>query len=443
MLSGTIKSMTAKPARLFLVLAVAAFWVSCAGKPPVETQQIPEDLPQPEAAPLEKPEPAAEPIPEEIPEPEPDPETKPEPEEVPEPEGLVFIPADPPPLVPAPGVGTIQETRFPGSFLTGEDKNRLQNAFRAAYADGLLRGLPLAGVLGGDLVHGWPETEPSGWVQNWRSVMPVPNSWGIPSLILAIQGVGIAREMNRVFIVDGEILNYYGTSAGRNGANGDIGYGSPRGEKFFYKGGANSDGIANGIAQRFDHGLIVIDAQGQGSFLPEDPPSSGAELPPELGVFPEAPQNGNIRNAFLTAWGMALERNIELVPDGPGQYLSASRSGSSDAGTLRGLYIQTFNQRSVLLMLPEASGLPFHVRFLGPPFLEVLLLPKGRFLPGAEGLEPEEIGLEGEDDFTRRLMGGISLYGFPLTDPLPYRAGEDSPWQETQRFSRGWIRESR
>jgi hypothetical protein len=413
--------MTGKPVRLFLVLAVAVFWVACAGKPPVENQQILEDLPQPEAPSLEES----------------------DLEEAPEPEGLVFIPADPPPLILAPGVGMIQESRAPESFLTGEDKNRLRNAFQAAYVDGLLRGLPLTGVLGGDLVHGWPDTEPSGWVQNWRSAMPVPNSWGIPSLILAIQGVGIAREMNRVFIVDGEILNYYGTSAGRNGANGDIGYGSPRGEKFFYKGGAHSDGIANGIAQRFDHGLIVIDEQGQGNFLPEDPPSSGVEFPPELGVFPEAPQNGNIRNAFLTAWEMALERNIALVPDGPGQYLSASRPGSSDDGTLRGLYIQTFNQRGVLLMLPEVSGLPLHIRFLGPPFLEIFLLPKGRFLPGAEGLEPEEIGLEGKDNFTRRLMGGISLYGFPLTDPLPYRADEDSPWQETQRFSRGWIRGSR
>jgi hypothetical protein len=36
-------------------------------------------------------------------------------------------------------------------------------------------------------------------------------------------------------------------------------------------------------------------------------------------------------------------------------------------------------------------------------------------------------------------MEGIALYGFPLTDPLPYRAGEDSPWQEAQRFSRGWL----
>jgi hypothetical protein len=237
--------------------------------------------------------------------------------------------------------------------------------------------------------------------------------------------------MNRVFIVDGEILNYYGTSAGLKGANGDIGYGSPRGEQFFYN---------DGIAQRFDLGLIVIDGQGQGSFLPEEPPSSAPEPPPDLGVFQEAPRDGKARDAFLTAWKMALDRNIEMVPDGPGQYLSNSPNpGSSDAGELRGLYIQTFNQRGVLLMLPEAPGVPSHVRFVGQPFLEVFLSPKRR-LPGAEELEPGETMLNGGDGFARQILEGISLYGFPLTDPLPYRAGEDSPWQETQRFSRGWMR---
>jgi hypothetical protein len=397
--------MITKPARLFFVLFFTFWWVSCAGKPPVEVQQIPEAPLPPEAKP----------------------EGAPEPEESrgpgsagdlpvqPEQAGLVFIPVDPPPLVPAPGVGLISR----GASLSGEDRAALQDSFRAAYLDGLLKDLPLAGVLGSDQVHGWPDTNPSGWVQNWRSAGPVPNSWGIPSLILAIRGVESAREMGRVFIVDGEILDYYGISAGLNGANGDIGYGSPRGEKFVY----NADDGSTGIAQRFDHGLIVISGEGQGSFLPEEPPSLNREPPPELGSFPEAPENGEVRAAFLTAWKMALDRNIEMVPDGPGQYLSGfSRDPDSPgAGNLEGLYIQTFNRRGALLILPESPGLPRHVRFLGPPFLGAFVSPKG-------------------GDFVPQLREGIAKYGFPLTDPLPYRADEDSAWQETQRFSRGWLR---
>jgi hypothetical protein len=264
--------------------------------------------------------------------------------------------------------------------------------------------------------------------------MPASNSWGLPSLILAVQGIEIAQEMaqGRVFVVDGEILNYYGTSAGLGGANGNIGYGSPRGEKFFHD---------RGIAQRFEYGLIVIDEQGQGSFLPGAPPSRDAETPPDLGHFPGASENGKVRDAFLTAWIMALDRGIDMVPDGPGQYLPSQNGASQDAGRLKGLYIQTFNNRTVLLILPDAPGIPSHARFLGAPFLEAFLSAGGYPLPGAEALAPGETESGGGDGFTRQLIGGISLYGFPLTDPIPYRAGGDLPWQETQRFSRGWLRQ--
>jgi hypothetical protein len=425
--SSKIKGMKVKPFHLLFVLSLAfnCLWFSCAGEPPVEIPQIPEEIPRPEAEP-EEPEEAAVPVEEPAAEVEPEPVEEPEvvteaeepaePEPVAEPEepertgdflfplepvDLVFIPADPPALVYAPGVGTIiRETRVPGAPLTSEARVMLQNSFRAAYVDGLLRGLPLAGVLGGDQVHGWPDTNPLGWVQNWRSARPVFNSWGIPSLILAVQGVEASRQrtQSRVFIVDGEILNYYGISAGLNGANGNLGYGSPRGEKFFYNNNSN-----NSIAQRFDFGLIVIDQEGTGSFLPEEPPSGGLEPPPELGLFPELPLNENIRDAFLTAWKMAQDRNVEaMVPDGPGQYLSGFSGDPvfSDAGELGGLYVQTFNGRSALLILPEAPGVPLHARFLGSPFLDAFITREG-------------------EDFVRQLMGGISVYGFPLTDPMP------------------------
>jgi hypothetical protein len=428
--------MTARFFHLFFVLSLAlsCLCFSCAGKPPAEIPWPPEELPLAE------------------PEDEYEGEDKDRDEDGeqgvtgdflfhPEPVDLVFVPAGLPTLTPAPGVGTISRAaRDQGSSLSGEDRGALRDAFRAAYLDGLLKELPLAGVLGGDQVHGWPDANPSGWVQNWCSARPVPNSWGIPSLILAIRGMENPQEtaQDRVFIVDGEILDYYGISAGADGANGDVGYGSPRGEKFFY-----TSGINNGIAQRFDLGLIVIDEQGQGTFLPEEPPSVSVSPPEDLGIFPGAPRSEKVREAFLAAWKMALDRNIEaMVPDGPGQYLSVSSRDSAalGAGELGGLYIQTFNRRSALLVLPEASGIPLHARFLGHPFLDALLSPEGYSPPGTEALAPEEIRFSGGDGFARHLMRGISLYGFPLTDPLPYRADGDSPWQETQRFSRGWLR---
>jgi hypothetical protein len=409
----------------FLVLFLLAahfLWFSCAGKPAVEEpEQESGQLPQQEAFPGEEPAGLTEDF-----------------LSHPGPGDLIFLPASFPALMPAPGVGVVSRERR-GASLTSGERAALQDSFRAAYVDGLLRGLPLEGVLGGDQVHGWPETNPSGWVQNWRSARPVSNSWGISSLILAVQGVEIQKEMaqDRVFIVDGEILNYYGVSSGLGGANGDMGYGSPRGEKFAYN---------DGIAQRFDLGLIVIDQEGQGSFLPGEPPSAGLSPPPETGVFPGAPQADaeQVRDAFFTAWKMALDRNIEtMVPDGPGRYLSLSGAfldpASPESGEVKGVYIQTFNRRSALLILIESPVLPFHVRFITSPFLELLLFPERYSLQGSESLSPVDLTFRGEDDFARRLMGGIAFYGFPLTDPLPYKTEGDSSWQETQRFSTGFI----
>jgi hypothetical protein len=238
---------------------------------------------------------------------------------------------------------------------------------------------------------------------------------------------------DRVFTIQGEVLDHYGRSAGVNGANGDRGYGSPRGEEFFYNGS---------VAQRFELGLIIAGAQGKGSFLPGSPPSEGLIPPPEVGTFTPVPQtySNKIRDAFLTAWKMALDRNIEaMVPDGSGIYLSFSGDPWGIPGTVKGLYIQTFNNRTSLLALPDTLGIPLHARFITSPFLDILLFSEEYPLPG-NVLRPLEPSYSGGDRFTRRLMEGFALYGLPLSDPMPRRSGGDpAVWQEAQRFTRGWI----
>jgi len=354
---------------------------------------------------------------------------------------LVFIPGEFPSLEIPSGAGLVsRDRRNLAASLSEGEKAALTLSFRAAYVDGLLLGLPLAGVLGGDLVHGWPDSKPSGWAQNWRNTGSQADSWGLPSLVLAIQGFERETEHSRVFIVQGKILDQYGKNEGINRANGITGYGSPLGNEFFYDGKT---------AQRFDFGLIVIDREGKGAFIPEDPPSLGLELPSEIGAFQGlAASPEEVRSAFRTAWKTAVNRNIgaastgaasigALSPDGAVQYLSFSGGGNG----LRGIYIQSFNRRSVVLALPDSPILPSYPRIIASPFIDVLLAPHKNPLPGGENLKALEFKFSGTDDFCKALMGGFALYGIPLTDPVPV-IGDDQGGREAQRFSRGWIMES-
>ena len=142
---------------------------------------------------------------------------------------LLFIPSELPDLTIPPGVGTVsREPEEPAARLDPEGRQELTESFRAGYREALLRDLPLIGVLGGDLVHGWPREDPSVWVQNWRSSRPRPQSWGIPSLLLSLADIG----RRRVFTVSGAILDHYGRVNQETGANGAAGYGPPLGDTF-------------------------------------------------------------------------------------------------------------------------------------------------------------------------------------------------------------------
>jgi hypothetical protein len=167
----------------------------------------------------------------------------------------------------SPGVGVFtSDPRDPAWELEEEEREEISRSFRKAYAEALGRGLPLEGILGGDRVHAWPADTPLAWVQNWRIAEAYPNSWGLPNLVLAIRGF----EAGEVFIVRGPILDAYGKSRGRSGANGVAGYGPPLGEEFPYGAGADQ-GMAQGLAQRFGEGLIATDASGEAAFIPREP----------------------------------------------------------------------------------------------------------------------------------------------------------------------------
>ncbi|MDR1618672.1 MAG: hypothetical protein LBS06_06450 [Treponema sp.] len=368
---------------------------------------------------------------------------------------LRFVPDSLPGLRPALGAGLVtREQRDPGGALTTEERDRLSGGFKDAYVEGLLRGLSLEGVLGGDMVHGWPAAAPLAWVQNWRSGEGAPNSWAVPSLVLALRGL----THDRVFIVQGEMLDAYGKSAGRGGANGVSGYGAPRGGEFFHEGG---------VAQRFDYGLMKIGGEGT-VFIEEDPPSALAEAPEMPGGDRET------RERFRSAWKAAADRNYPLrSPDtnlvhigfgSPWIITAKSRDGSETAITLRGIWYQRYAGGQALLLLADAPELPPYPRLLVSPWLDAFLAAPEKRLPGAEfpdSVPPPEYRSGGDENFVRSLLDSIAFYGIPLSDrlPLPEPAAERPAdgetaapegaapastvrYYEAQRFSKGWMRDN-
>jgi len=355
---------------------------------------------------------------------------------------FVFI-IDPVPVLTAvPGVGFItRERRDLVSSLSDTEKAVLTDAFKDAYTDGLLRNQGLAGVLGGDQVHGWPEANPVSWAQNWQISEPKPNSWGLPSLFLAVSDREIMKENEqyRVFTVQGDVLDFYGRGAGVNGANGNTGFGSPRGQEFFYQGK---------IAQRFDHGLIVINEYGKGSFRIESPVSQEFEEFFEPGFYTGSVAV-EIHKAFVSAWKMAVDSGLAgegviPVPDGPVQFVPFTGDSffgeKKSGGEADGFYIQTYNNETAVLILPSniPAGLPRQARFLGSPFLGLLTM--GLPLAGTEEFLPAGFDTAFENDFLENLTTGLEIYGLPLTDPVFRTYTEEFSHVTEQRFTRGWIR---
>jgi hypothetical protein len=354
------------------------------------------------------------------------------------PEGVEFMPAPFSWPAAVPGVGAItRDQNDPGAKLAGEDRARLTESFRAAFIDGLFRDLPLVGALGGDFVHSWPSSAPLAWVQNWQIRDTVPgnrasNSWGIPSLVLAIRGI----DRDQAFIVRGAILDAYGKSAGLNNANGVMGYGAPRGNEFSYQ---------SGIAQQFDYGLIHVDAAGKSVFIPNEVPAFPAEeFPEDLGYFPGISGDENLRKAFRLAWQRGRNENAPpLIPDGPLQRIRFTKNPwglHTDTGEIRirELYFQTFNRGSALILLAISPDADFQARLLVFPFADAFLADAEHPIPGTDtSLAASFPELDSPGGFADTLLQGLEFYGLPLTDVFPQR--EENAFRKTQRFSLGWM----
>jgi hypothetical protein len=103
------------------------------------------------------------------------------------------------------------------------------------------------------------------------------------------------------------------------------------------------------------------------------------------------------------------------------------------------VYVQLFEEASIVFLLADSPALPFRVRVIRHPFTEALLASGRSRLPGAENLMPVEFTGMREDDTTwfSALLQGLALYGIPLTDELPHYG--DGAYRRAQRFSRGWM----
>lgn len=287
----------------------------------------------------------------------------------------------------APGAG------LPASFRSG-----LSEAFRLAYREASLRGIELNGALGGDLIHAWktsarkPEERGAAgagaYVQNWRGKESRPNSWGLGYLVLACAPVSVGR----VSLVRGPLLDAYGRGGGIGGANGIAGYGAPLGDEFR---------LAEGLAQRFEYGLLLVKDGGRFAFFPEESPSArgvpdgvGAAPPPDSAARFGAPE----AEAFRAGWVAAVNSGrIAMESDGPVFFAS---------GAWGSVWAQTFGSGLWALVLPvDPERLGSRAKILDRPFLESVRDRTGRSLDFGE-------------------------YGLPLTDSYPTTEGRAQQYEK-------------
>jgi hypothetical protein len=239
----------------------------------------------------------------------------------------------------------------------------LSAAFREAYQEAVLRGDPLRGTLGGDLIHLWkpparkndPSDRGGAFVQNWRGAAGGrANSWGLSGLVLAC----CPAAGSRVVLVKGAILDAYGRGLGIGGANGVAGYGAPLGDEF---------PLPEGLAQRFERGLLLAGRDGGYTFTPGEPPSA-AGVPEavgrvEAGTGGALPFSSAEAAAFRAAWIAAVNSGRTAA--------DADGAVSLSSGTEWKAWIQTFGEGLWGIALPaDTARTGGRAKILDRPFLE-------------------------------------------------------------------------
>lgn len=294
------------------------------------------------------------------------------------------------PLVPA-DVGQ-------GDTGTAATADETRKQFIQAYKNGLLSFIPLAGTLGADRLHLWTNknrdgTSVSALIQNWKSSYPLPNGWGLPQLLLAMDGT----DGGSVYCILPPILDIYSQGRGIDHAAGLAGYGNPMTTPFLLR-----DSTGYQIAQRFSHSLIMgtLDAQGRskGTVVLEPAPSLSANPPSLVGRM----RDGTVNKDFVKAWRQALDQMLPGEADGPVSDLNfTTELETPEGGTVTSVAIQSYGMgKWVLVQVPDTNeGVDDQSCppvLLAPPFIDALV---------SEG-----------PDVGAQLIRALAVYGLPLSD---------------------------
>lgn len=261
--------------------------------------------------------------------------------------------------------------------------------FKAAYERALVSFVPLAGVLGADRLHRWTNKKGDGstvtaLVQNWKSTIPLPNGYGLPQLILAMDG----SDGGPAYCIIPPILDLYSQNRGAGRAAGLAGYGLPMTGSFLMR-----DGESYVFAQRFSEALLYgsLDAQGKssGKSVLEPAPSLSAIPPSTVGLLPDGTKN----EAFVRTWFQALDRGLPSGstgnPDGSVATLTLTELDNQT------ILFQSFDQgRWVIVQTSSAYGEPI---LITSPFIELFVT--------------------GTNDITSAFVKAFSIYGVPVSSP--------------------------
>ncbi|MCA1951166.1 MAG: hypothetical protein LDL24_11380 [Treponema sp.] len=279
-----------------------------------------------------------------------------------------------------------------------------RTTFQQEYERALLSFIPLTGVLGADKLHRWTNKSRDGkiisaLVQNWQSSVPLANGWGLPSLVLAMDG----EHGGAAYTIFPPILDIFSQNRGNGNTAGLAGYGKPVTGTFLLR-----EGSGYVFGQRFSAAFItgILSEKGlsQGNVMLEPAPSLAIVPGKEVGFKADG---NTIEESFTKSWLKALDQGIFQpgfgIPDGYVRSMDAAPSASQETRENRIRFdFQTFDRARWAIVQPLGTSSPSFI--IEPPFIDIFL----RF----------------HTDAGTAIAKAISIYGFPVADsyalPLAY-----------------------